>query len=102
MLQRKRAVSIIRGNGIIFRRDPNGKNRESGLPGQGHEQHLQGTPFGAGFLLHPAHITGIFNDAIQNGMTAILMDDLAPTEEHRHLAAIAVLKKTADMAQLVS
>ena len=28
------------------------------------------------------------------------MDDLAATEEHRHLAAIAVLKKTADMAQL--
>ena len=66
----------------------------------GHQQHLQRSAFGAGFLIHFGHVRQILDDTVKNADAAILVNDLAPAEKDGYLAAVAVLKKTADMAHL--
>ena len=65
----------------------------------GHHKHLQGSAFSTGFLFDLAHVFQILDDPFQDFNATILMDDFTASEEHGHLAAIAILEERADVLE---
>ena len=65
----------------------------------GGQKHLERAAFGASFLFHFANVLEVFNKAVKDVGSAVLMDNFTSPEEDGYFYLIAILKETPCMTQ---